>query len=70
MYSTDLEALGSKLADVRKQAGLSQQKVAETIGTSQLTISNWETGKKSPRLKNYLDLLNLFDIDFNDMAKQ
>ena len=34
-----------KLKDVRMQAGLTQEQVAEKIMVSRQTVSNWENGK-------------------------
>jgi putative transcriptional regulator len=36
------------LVQIRKQAGLSQQQVAEEIGVSKSTLNRWEQGKSSP----------------------
>ena len=37
-----------KLKDVRMQAGLTQEQVAEKIMVSRQTVSNWENGKSLP----------------------
>ena len=37
-----------KLKDVRIQAGLTQEQVAEKIMVSRQTVSNWENGKSLP----------------------
>ncbi|WP_330655437.1 helix-turn-helix transcriptional regulator [Alkaliphilus sp. B6464] len=44
-------SLGKKLLYLRKQAGLSQEDVAEKLGVSRQTVSKWETDQTSLVLK-------------------
>lgn len=47
---------------VREMAGVTTSDVAQAVGVSRQTISNWETGKRSPRgqhLEAYLEILEL-----------
>lgn len=41
-------------------AGLRQDQLAEKLGVSEATVSNWETGKYLPRRKQLLNLARLF----------
>ena len=41
---------GDKLKEARKQAGLKQSELAEMLGTTNKTISNWENGVSKPDL--------------------
>lgn len=45
----------------RLAKGLSQKVVAMDLGVSIPTVSDWESGKKSPTVKNLLALSRLFD---------
>lgn len=36
--------IGRKLRDARKNSGLTQESVAELLGVSRQTVSNWENG--------------------------
>jgi putative transcriptional regulator len=45
------------IRQIRTKAGLSQAKMAEQIGVSLNTISNWETGRSKPRAKSRAKLL-------------
>lgn len=59
-----MESAARLIKDGRERAGLSQKRLAELIGVSQNTVSNWETGTHSPRL--YLAALReLLDLDEN-----
>lgn len=59
-----VETSARLIRDARERAGLSQKRLAELIGVSQNTVSNWETGTHSPRL--FLAALReLLDLDEN-----
>ncbi len=38
-----------RIQNLRRHLGLTQRKLAERLGTRQLTISEWETGVYKPR---------------------
>ena len=40
---------GSKVRALRQHMGLTQQEMAQQLGTRQQTISEWETGMYKPR---------------------
>ncbi len=40
---------GSKVRALRRHLGLTQQELAQQLGTRQQTISEWETGMYRPR---------------------
>lgn len=40
--------LGKNICSLRKEKGLSQEKLAEKINVTRQTISNWELGETSP----------------------
>ena len=40
--------LGNNIYILRKEKGLSQEKLAEKINVTRQTISNWELGETSP----------------------
>jgi transcriptional regulator with XRE-family HTH domain len=37
----------SKVAELRRQAGLTQRQLADEVGVTESTISNWEQGRNS-----------------------
>lgn len=47
---------------IRMQLGFSQKEIAITIGVSGPTVSEWESGKKTPSGKNLIALSNLFGV--------
>lgn len=49
-------SLGRTLASLRKKKGLTQAELANALGVSQSTITDWERGKTRPRPKLMLQL--------------
>ena len=62
--------ISDKLLTLRKRAGMSQQEVADTIGVSRQTISNWELGQGSPALDRAAELARLYGVTLNDLASE
>lgn len=54
--------LNDKLWVLRKQAGLSQEALAERIGVSRQAISKWETGEASPEITKLPLLARTFGV--------
>lgn len=54
--------LNEKIYWCRKQAGLSQEALAEMIGVSRQSISKWETGEASPEITKLPLLAKAFDV--------
>jgi DNA-binding transcriptional regulator YiaG len=46
-----------RIREIRKKANLSQKQMATTLGVSLNTISNWETGRSTPRRRSLEKLL-------------
>lgn len=53
---------GEKLKEARKQAGLSQEQLAEKIGISRSTVAKWETGMGLPDIDNLKIISDLLDV--------
>lgn len=58
-----------KLKDVRIQAGLTQEQVAEKIMVSRQTVSNWENGKSLPDIVSIMSLSDLYQISIDELLK-
>ena len=54
--------LPEKLVLLRKQKGLTQQELAETLQVSRQAISRWEVGSAAPSTDNLKELSNLYDV--------
>ncbi|RIA77855.1 putative transcriptional regulator [Anaeroplasma bactoclasticum] len=57
----------NRVQEIRKQKGLSQEKLASMIGVSRNTISSIETGQYEPTAKIALLLCIALDLKFEDL---
>ena len=62
-------SVGSKISELRKINNFSQEQLAEKIGVSRQTISNWELDESSPDLKQSKLLANIFNVSLNILAE-
>jgi transcriptional regulator with XRE-family HTH domain len=59
----------SRLAALRKQAGLTQVQVAALVGVTPNTIQNWEKDNGLYQLEPYLKLAEFFDCEVSDLVE-
>jgi transcriptional regulator with XRE-family HTH domain len=60
------EKIGKFIAEKRKEKKLTQAELAEKLGVSDRSISNWENGKNMPDLSLFKPLCDELDISLND----
>lgn len=60
---TALEAFGQAAMETRKEAGLTQQAVADRAGLSVTTVRRVESGKGNPTFDTVLALADALDIE-------
>lgn len=56
-----------KLKSMRKQAGMSQEQLAEKLGVSRQAVTKWETDAGIPDIENLMAISALFDISIDDL---
>lgn len=61
--------IGELLKEARLQAGMTQEKVAEAIGVSRQSISNWENDKTFPDVINVIALSELYQVSLDYLLK-
>ena len=59
--------LEEQIKHYRKQAGLSQEKMAEKIGVSRQAITKWENGTGTPDITNLIAIADLFQISVDEL---
>lgn len=59
--------LGEKIIKERKKHNLSQENLAEMVGVTRQTISNWELNETSPDLKQAQTLTEIFNISMDEL---
>lgn len=60
--------IGQNILNLRKSAKLSQEQLAEKMGVTRQTISNWELEESSPDLKQAKELSEIFNVSLDDLA--
>ncbi len=61
------EKIGRFISELRKERGMTQQQLADTIGVSNKTISKWECGKGMPELSSITPLCETLKINVNEL---
>lgn len=56
-----------KLKSIRKQAGMSQERLAEKLGVSRQAVTKWETDTGIPDIENIMAISALFDISIDEL---
>ena len=52
--------LGERIKACRRNAGMSQEKVAELVGVSRQAVGKWETDQSAPSTANLFRLAEIF----------
>lgn len=63
----DLDKIGKFIALNRKNKGLTQEQLAEKLGVTNRSISNWENGKNMTDLSLFKPLCNELNISINEL---
>lgn len=59
--------IGDKIIELRKKDNLTQEKLAEKIGVSRQTLSNWENNITCPDLNQAKSIVEIFKISLDDL---
>lgn len=59
--------IGENIATLRRQAGLSQEALAEKLEVSRQTLAKWESGESVPDVQRCDKLAELFDTSIDDI---
>ena len=62
--------IGSRLKKARTEMGLTQEKVAEEIGVSRQSISNWENNRSYPDIVSVIALSDLYSVSLDELLKE
>ena len=61
--------IGSKIKAARIEKKLTQEQVAELLGVSRQTISNWENGKSYPDIISVIKMSECYDVSLDYLLK-
>ena len=59
-----------RYASLRDAAGLNDFKVSNMTGISPATISDWKTGKSTPKTDKLLKIAAALNVTLNDLVEQ
>ena len=63
----DMVQIGSFLAELRKEKGLTQEKLGDFLGVSNKTVSRWETGNYLPPVEMLQMLSTYYGVSINEI---
>ena len=61
--------IGKNLLNARKKSGLTQEEVAEKLGVSRQTISNWELDETLPDIFQSKKLSKLYNLSLDELIE-
>ena len=65
----NIEFIGNRLKELRKQKGITQSAFAEQMHVSSQAVSNWERGIAPPDLENLLRIAQFFGVLVDDLFR-
>ncbi len=60
--------IGKNILKLRKKQALSQEQLAEKVGVTRQTISNWELEESSPDIKQAKELSKIFNVSLDQLV--
>ena len=60
-------SFGETLLDVRKQNGLSQQRLADLLFVNRSSVANWEAGRRLPDAAMIAKIAEVLGVDLSDL---
>ena len=58
-----------KLLNLRKEKGLSQEKLAKRLNVTRQTISKWELNQTVPDMNKLIELSKLFKVSLDELTR-
>ncbi len=63
----DVEKIGKFIAELRRNAGMTQEDLGEVLGVTNKTVSRWETGVYMPDIEMLQLLAGAFYVSINEL---
>ena len=65
----NIPSIGTKIAELRKQKGVTQEEMGNVIGTSAQAISKWECGKNYPDIELLPTIADYFTVTIDSLFR-
>ena len=62
-----MTSFSEKLKELRKRNNLTQQELADKVGTKRVNITKWETARTEPTLENIVKLSKILDTSTDEL---
>ncbi len=62
-------SIGNNIRNIRKEKGLTLQQIADSMGCSPQLISQYESGKRQPKLETQKKLANALNVPIYELAE-
>ena len=62
-----MTSFSERLKELRKKNSLSQQELADKVGTNRVNVTKWETGRTEPTLENIVKLSKILDTTTDEL---
>ena len=63
----DMTSFSERLKELRKKNSLTQQELADKVGTNRVNVTKWETGRTEPTLENIVKLSKILDTTTDEL---
>ena len=63
-------SIGQKIYDLRVNAGISQEQLAEKISVSRQSVSKWELDQALPQIDKVLLICDLFNVSTDELLQE
>ena len=65
---TEFNSFGTKLQNLRKNNGLSQEELSDKLAVSRQAVSKWERGEVYPDTENLIAISKLFNVSLDELV--
>lgn len=63
----DQKKIGAFMKELRREKGITQENLAETLGVTGRTVSRWETGSNMPDLDLLIRIADYYDVEIREI---
>ena len=65
----DIKLIGGRIRDLRREHGLTQTELADSLRVSFQAVSNWERGVAPPELENIIRIAEIFGVTVDSLLR-